>query len=74
MLAQDDQWKAYKLNIPRENITIVKAEQMFETKRHPGDEVMHLCSETQQAATARWRRWRGLFSGLAGVSHEKLPC
>jgi len=31
MLAQDAEWKAYKLNIPRENITIVKAEQMFET-------------------------------------------
>jgi hypothetical protein len=31
MLAQDKEWKAYKLNIPRENITIVKAEQMFET-------------------------------------------
>ena len=31
MLAQDEEWKAYKLNIPRENITIVKAEQMFET-------------------------------------------
>ncbi len=36
MLAQDDQWKAYKLNIPRENITIVKAEQMFETSAVPG--------------------------------------
>jgi len=36
MLAQDDQWKAYKLNIPRENITIVKAEQMFETSAIPG--------------------------------------
>jgi zinc protease len=31
MLAQDEEWKAYKLNISRENITIVKAEQMFET-------------------------------------------
>jgi zinc protease len=31
MLDQDEEWKAYKLNIPRENITIVKAEQMFET-------------------------------------------
>jgi zinc protease len=31
MLARDEEWKAYKLNIPRENITIVKAEQMFET-------------------------------------------
>ena len=31
MLAQDEEWKAYKLNLARENITIVKAEQMFET-------------------------------------------
>ena len=30
MLARDEEWKAYKLNIPRENITIVKAEQIFE--------------------------------------------
>jgi len=36
MLAQDEEWKAYKLNIPRENITIVKAEQMFETGAIPG--------------------------------------
>ena len=36
MLAQDEEWKAYKLNIPRENITIVKAEQMFETNAVPG--------------------------------------
>jgi hypothetical protein len=36
MLAQDEQWKAYKLNIPRQNITIVKAEQMFETVAIPG--------------------------------------
>src|SRR5271169_481092 len=36
LLAQDDQWKAYKLNIPRENITIVKAEQMFESSAIPG--------------------------------------
>jgi zinc protease len=36
MLAQDEEWKAYKLNIPRENITIVKAEQMFETSALPG--------------------------------------
>ncbi len=36
MLAQDDAWKAYKLNIPRENITIVKAEQMFESSANPG--------------------------------------
>jgi len=38
MLAQDEEWKAYKLNIPRENITIVKAEQMFETSAIPGVE------------------------------------
>jgi zinc protease len=31
MLAQDQAWKAYKLNIPRENITIVNTEKMFET-------------------------------------------
>jgi len=36
MLAEDDEWKAYKLNIPRENISIVKAEQMFETSAIPG--------------------------------------
>ncbi len=36
MLAQDEEWKAYKLNIPRENITIVKAEQMFESSVSPG--------------------------------------
>jgi zinc protease len=36
MLAQDEEWKAYKLNIPRQNITIVKAEQMFETGAIPG--------------------------------------
>jgi zinc protease len=36
MLAQDEQWKAYKLNIPRENITIVKAENMSETNAVPG--------------------------------------
>ncbi|MFZ3211999.1 MAG: pitrilysin family protein [Terriglobales bacterium] len=36
MLAQDEQWKAYKLNIPRENIAIVKAEQMFETNANAG--------------------------------------
>jgi len=36
MLAQDEEWKAYKLNIPRENITIVKAEQMFESSAAPG--------------------------------------
>jgi zinc protease len=31
MLQQDEQWKAYPLNIPRDHITVVKAEQMFET-------------------------------------------
>jgi len=36
MLAQDEEWRAYKLNIPRENITIVKAEQMFESSAAPG--------------------------------------
>lgn len=36
MLAQDDEWKAYKLNLPRENISIVKAEQMFETNATAG--------------------------------------
>jgi zinc protease len=36
MLAQDEEWKAYKLNIPRENITIVKAEEMFETNAKAG--------------------------------------
>jgi zinc protease len=36
MLARDEQWKAYKLNIPRENITIVKTEQMFESSAVPG--------------------------------------
>jgi len=36
MLARDEEWKAYKLNIPRENITIVKAEQIFETSGVPG--------------------------------------
>ena len=36
MLAQDDEWKAYKLNIVRENINIVTAEQMFGTSAIPG--------------------------------------
>jgi zinc protease len=36
MLAQDEEWKACKLNIPRENISIVKAEQMFETNATAG--------------------------------------
>jgi zinc protease len=36
MLAQDEEWKAYKLNLPRENISIIKAEQMFETSATAG--------------------------------------
>jgi zinc protease len=36
MLAQDEEWKAYKLSIPRENITIVKTEQMFESSAIAG--------------------------------------
>lgn len=31
MLEQDDQWKAYPLNISRSNIQVVKAAEMFET-------------------------------------------
>jgi zinc protease len=31
MLEQDDQWKAYPLNIPRSNIEVMKAADMFET-------------------------------------------
>jgi hypothetical protein len=31
MLDQDKQWAAYPLNIPRANITVVKAADMFET-------------------------------------------
>jgi zinc protease len=31
LLKQDDQWKAYPLNIPRDRIKVVKAEQMFES-------------------------------------------
>ena len=31
MLEQDDQWKAYPLNIPRSNIEVVKAADMFES-------------------------------------------
>src|SRR5581483_5611064 len=31
MLEQDEQWKAYPLNIPRSNIEIVKASDMFES-------------------------------------------
>jgi zinc protease len=36
MLAQDEQWKAYPLNISRSHIQVVKAEQMFETAGEPG--------------------------------------
>jgi len=36
MRAQDEEWKAYQLSIPRENITIVKAERMFESAAIPG--------------------------------------
>jgi zinc protease len=36
MLAQDKEWAAYPLNIPRGNIRVVKAEQMFETRAIPG--------------------------------------
>ncbi len=38
MLAQDEEWKAYKLNIPRANITIIKAEQLFETAAELGQQ------------------------------------
>jgi hypothetical protein len=31
MLEQDEQWKAFPLNIPRSNIEVVKAAEMFET-------------------------------------------
>ena len=36
MLEQDAAWKQYPLGIPKANITIVKAEQMFETPAIPG--------------------------------------
>jgi len=36
MLKQDEEWKAYPLNISRDRITIVKADQMFETATTPG--------------------------------------
>jgi zinc protease len=35
LLDQDEQWKAYPLNIPRANIHVVKAEQLFETAGEP---------------------------------------
>jgi zinc protease len=35
LLEQDEQWKAYPLNIPRANIHVVKAEQLFETAGEP---------------------------------------
>jgi hypothetical protein len=31
MLDQDERWKAYPLNIPRSNIQVVKAADMFES-------------------------------------------
>ena len=34
-LKQDALWEAYQLNIPRSNISVVKAEQMFETASMP---------------------------------------
>ena len=36
MLDQDKQWAAYPLEIPRKNIHVVKAEEMFETSGTPG--------------------------------------
>jgi zinc protease len=36
MLAQDKEWATYPLKIARENIHVVKAEQMFETAAVPG--------------------------------------
>ncbi|HSB76774.1 MAG TPA: pitrilysin family protein [Terriglobales bacterium] len=36
MLDQDRQWAGYLLNIPRDNITVVKAAEMFETAAQPG--------------------------------------
>ena len=35
MLQQDEQWKAYLLDIPRSNIRVVKAEEMFEKAGSP---------------------------------------
>lgn len=35
MLEQDEQWKAYPLNLSRENIQVVKAADMFETAGEP---------------------------------------
>jgi len=34
-LQQDAVWEAYRLDIPRSNIRIIKAEQMFETAAMP---------------------------------------
>jgi zinc protease len=36
LLDQDEQWKSYPLNIPRENIQVVKAADLFETAGEPG--------------------------------------
>jgi len=35
MLQQDEEWKKYALNIPRANISVVKAAEMFETAGEP---------------------------------------
>jgi len=35
MLEQDEQWKAYPMNIPRSNIQVVKAAELFETAGEP---------------------------------------
>ena len=32
MLEEDEQWKAYPLNIPRANIQVLKAADMFESE------------------------------------------
>lgn len=37
MLEQDEKWKAFPLNIPRENIRVVKAAEMFEDSGMAGD-------------------------------------
>lgn len=36
LLAQDEEWKKYPLNIPRANIRIVKSSELFETAEIPG--------------------------------------
>ena len=37
MLEQDKRWAAFPLNIPRANITVVKAADMFETAKTPAE-------------------------------------